>query len=98
MKKIVLIWMIMICMLAVGCTTNAEGEKAEETPLDYRAKNMLQVWHSFVSNLSGRQRKMMWLLYVLVVCALVAIVYFFCYWAGYVIGEFIANVQNGLNR
>ncbi len=74
-----------------------DGEKTEEPPLDYKAKNMLQVWNSFVSNLTGKQRKTMWLLYVLVVCVLVGIVYFFCYWAGYVIGEFIANVQNSLN-
>lgn len=74
-----------------------EGEKAAETPADYRAKNMLQVWNSFVSNLSGKQRKMIWLLYVLVVCVLVGIVYLFCYWAGYAIGELIANVQNSLN-
>ena len=74
-----------------------EGEKTEVRPVDYKAKNMLQVWNSFVSNLTGKQRKMMHLLYVLLVCVLVGVIYFFCYWAGYVVGEFAANIRDSLN-
>lgn len=72
----------------------------DETPQDnvaYKARNLLEVWNSFVSNLSGKQRKLLIVLYILLVCVCIAIVVSFIYGVGYVIGETIANIQNSLN-
>ena len=72
----------------------------DETSQDnvaYKARNLLEVWNSFVSNLSGKQRKLLIVLYILLVCACIAIVVSFIYGVGYVIGETIANIQNSLN-
>lgn len=78
-------------------TENSESTQREENKsLTYQAKNLLMVWNSFISNLSGKQRKRMRLLYVLAIAALIAILYSFCYGAGYVIGKLIANIQNSL--
>lgn len=69
----------------------------ETTTASYKAKNMLMIWNSFVSNLSDKQRKLLTVLYVLLVCVFVAIVVSFIYGVGYVIGQFIGNIQNSLN-
>ena len=75
-----------------------EDEKSEdESAVTYKSKNLLAVWNNFVSNLSLKQRKMMMFLYVVVVCACVALIYAFLYGAGYAVGEFIRNITNDLN-
>ncbi len=59
----------------------------------YEVEKMVTIWNSFVSNLSGKQRK---LLYVLIICVLTAIVLTFVYEGGYAAGQFLRNLQNGL--
>ena len=72
-------------------------ESNEDVAVSYKAKNMLMIWNSFVSNLSDKQRKLLMVLYVLLICVFVAIVVCFIYGVGYAIGQFIGNIQNGLN-
>ena len=72
-------------------------EETTQDNITYKARNILEVWNSFVSNLSGEQRKLLIVLYVLLVCVCIAIIYSFIYGVGYVIGETIANIQNSLN-
>lgn len=69
-----------------------KDENHEEASTAFQAKNMLTVWNTFLSNLSGRQRKMMLVLYGLLVCVLVLAAYNLLYEMGYIIGKFIANV------
>lgn len=69
----------------------------EDVTVSYKAKNMLLVWHSFVSNLSDKQRKWLMVLYVLLICVCVAIIVSFIYGFGYAIGQFIGNIRNDLN-
>ena len=76
--------------------TEDDGSR-EDVTVSYKAKNMLLVWNSFVSNLSSKQRKLLIVLYVLLICVCVAIVVSFLYGAGYAIGKFIGYIQNALN-
>jgi len=69
-----------------------EDENKEDATVSYEAKNILLVWNSFVSNLSGKQRKLLIVLYVLLICVYVAIVVSFVYGAGYAIGKFIGHI------
>lgn len=80
-----------------GTENVANAENKEKTSVTYQTRNLLTVWNNFISNLSGKQRKLMMLLYALVIAALIAILYSFCYGAGYVIGKLIANIQNSLH-
>lgn len=66
-------------------------------PLRYKAKDMLSVWNNFVSNLSNKQRKLLMILYILLICVCVAIVVSFIYGTGYVLGQFIGNIKNALH-
>lgn len=70
-----------------------EKQAAADTNEKYQVEKIATIWNSFVSNLSGRQRK---LLYVLVICALTAIVLTFVYEGGYAAGQFLRNLQNDL--
>ena len=63
----------------------------------YKARTLLTVWNSFVSNLSNKQRRLLMILYILLVFVCIAIVVSFIYGMGYVIGEAIAHIQNSLN-
>ncbi len=72
-------------------------ENKEDVTVSYKAKNMLMVWNSFVSNLSDKQRKLIMVLYILLICVSIAIVVSFIYGAGYAIGQFIGYIQNDLN-
>lgn len=74
-----------------------DRESEKDDSVTYKSKTLLAVWNNFVSNLSTKQRKMMMFLYVVVVCACIAVIYAFFYGAGYVIGEFIQNLTNDLN-
>ena len=74
-----------------------DEESEKDNYVTYKSKTLLAVWNSFVSNLSANQRKKMMLLYVVMVCACIAVIYAFLYGAGYVIGEFIQNLTNDLN-
>ena len=69
----------------------------EDLPMTYKTKNMLMVWNSFVSNLSDKQRKLLMLLYILLIAVLIAILGTFAYGVGYVIGKGIAHLHNTLN-
>lgn len=80
-----------------GTESADNAENKENTSVAYQTRNLLTVWNNFISNLSGKQRKLMMLLYALVIAALIAILYSFCYGAGYVIGKLIANIQNSLH-
>lgn len=74
-----------------------ENQNNKDATVAYKTKNMLTVWNCFVSNLSDRQRKLLTLLYILMICVLAAIVVSFIYGVGYAIGAFIGNIQNDLH-
>lgn len=65
-----------------------------EKQAKYRAKNLLLVWNTFVSNLTSTQRKMFIFLYILVVLTCIAIILAFVYGAGYEFGSFFYNVTH----
>lgn len=71
-----------------------EEKKEDENTTSYKAKNMVMTWNSFVSNLSAKQRKLLKLLYILLICASLAVIFSFMYGAGYVIGELVENIYN----
>ena len=69
-----------------------QNEKIDEDRVvAYKAKSMLMIWNNFVSNLSDKQRKLLLVLYVLLICVCVAIVVGFIYGVGYAIGTFLAH-------
>ena len=72
-------------------------ENKEDATVSYKAKNMLLVWNNFVSNLSGKQRKLLVAVYVLLLCVCIIVIVSFLYGAGYAIGKFIGYIQNDLN-
>lgn len=55
----------------------------------YKTKNILLVWNNFLSNLSPNQKTLFMLLYVLIICSLVALIVSVIYLGGYEIGKFI---------
>lgn len=67
-------------------------EDAENAAVAYQANNLLAIWNTFISNLSGKQRRLLMFLYALAVCVLIAAILVFLYGTGYVIGEFVGNV------
>lgn len=69
-------------------------ESVQDTAASYKAKSMLMIWNSFVSNLSFTQRKLLMVLYVLLICVCISIVITFIYGVGYVIGQTIGHLQN----
>ncbi len=69
-------------------------ETAQDTTANYNAKSLLMIWNSFVSNLSGTQRKLVMVLYALLFCVCVAIIISFVYGVGYVIGQTIGHILN----
>ena len=71
-------------------------ESNNDLEVGYRAQNMLSVWNNFISNLSDKQRKLMMILYILLICVGVAIVVTFIYGVGYAMGQFIGHIQNDL--
>lgn len=68
------------------------GEDAGKDAVAYQAKDMLAVWNTFVSNLSGRQRKWLIILYVLVICVCLAAIISFIYGVGYAVGQLIGHI------
>ncbi len=74
-----------------------DEESEKEVTVTYKSKNLLAVWNNFFSNLSAKQRKKMMFLYVIAVCACIALIYTFMYGAGYVIGQFIQNIINDMS-
>ncbi|MBP3540313.1 MAG: helix-turn-helix transcriptional regulator [Clostridia bacterium] len=73
-----------------------EEKSKEAATVSYKARNMLLIWNNFVSNLSGKQRKWLIVLYILLICVCVAMVVSFIYGVGYAIGQFIGHLQNSL--
>ena len=67
-------------------------EDAGNAAVAYQANNLQAIWNTFVSNLSGKQRRLLMILYALAVCALIAAILAFLYGAGYAIGQFVGNV------
>lgn len=55
----------------------------------YKTKNILLVWNNFLSNLSPKQKTLFMLLYVLIICSLVALIVSVIYLGGYETGKFI---------
>lgn len=55
----------------------------------YKTKNILLVWNNFLSNLSPNQKTLFLLLYILIICSLVALIVSVIYLGGYEIGKFI---------
>lgn len=72
-------------------------ENKENAITRYKAKSLFMIWNSFVSNLSDKQRKLLMVLYILLICVFGAIVITFLYGVGYAIGQLIAHINNGLN-
>ena len=70
------------------------NENTQDTNIDFKAKNMLLLWNTFISNLSGPQRRLMKILYILLVWACISIIYSFVYGASYAIGKAIAHLIN----
>lgn len=68
------------------------GKAADEAAPAYKAGDLLRVWNTFLSNLSGRQRALLLLLYGLTVCILVAVLFAFLYGGGYAIGQLIGHI------
>lgn len=67
-----------------------EKEDDDEKILEkYKTKNILLVWNNFLSNLSKKQKILFMLLYILIICALVALIISVIYLGGYEIGKFI---------
>ena len=81
-------------MRGAECNEKAQESPTSETPSEYKAKNLLTIWNTFVSNLSGRQRKLMLLLYFLIVAVCIAIIFTFLYHSGYVIGKALSHIIN----
>lgn len=71
----------------------SNGDKGH-APAAYKAKDMLAVWNTFVSNLSGKQRKLLMFLYVLAVIVFLAAIISFIYGTGYAIGRFIGHIAD----
>lgn len=68
------------------------SKDAADAAVTYKARDMLAVWNTFVSNLSGKQRRLLMVLYALAVCVLIAAIISFIYGAGYAIGQFIGHI------
>ncbi|MEE1124576.1 MAG: helix-turn-helix domain-containing protein [Acutalibacteraceae bacterium] len=81
-------------MRGVECNEKPQESAQTETQKEYKTKNLLTIWNTFVSNLSGRQRKLMLLLYFLIVALCVAVIFAFLYHFGYVIGKTLAHITN----
>lgn len=64
-------------------------ENVENVAEKYKTKNMLLVWNDFLSNLSKKQKTLFTALYILIICALVAVIVSVIYLGGYEIGKFI---------
>ena len=80
-------------MRGIEKENNEEKVTADDTgenPNDkYKTKNILLVWNNFLSNLSPNQKTLFMLLYILIICALVALIVSVIYLGGYEIGKFI---------
>ena len=64
-------------------------ENVENVAEKYKTKNMLLVWNDFLSNLSKKQKSLITALYILIICALAAVIVSVIYLGGYEIGKFI---------
>ena len=65
------------------------GDADKNSNDKYKTKNILLVWNNFLSNLSPKQKTLFMLLYVLIICSLVALIVSVIYLGGYEIGKFI---------
>ena len=82
---------------SAGPEATTETENIAGSDLNYQVNSLWMLWNDFVSNLSERQRKMLMLLYVLLVCVLICVIAHFVYGGGYAIGQFLKNLQSDLN-
>lgn len=67
------------------------GRTAGET---FRVNDLMKLWNTFVSNLNGRQKRRVLLLYILVVLVLAGVVAGLCYDAGYVAGGILYDLTH----
>ena len=71
---------------------SADSVTSEEKK--YQSEKMWAIWNTFTSNLSGTQKKMFIVLYVLVTVALLGLIGALCYGGGYVTGQFLYHLTH----
>lgn len=71
-----------------------DGESEKKDDAVYTPQNPLEVWNSFVSNLSSKQCKQLRFLLVIIVCACVSVIFAFMFGAGYIFGQLIKEIRN----
>lgn len=76
------------------CNEKPQESAPAKTHPEYKAKNLITIWNTFVSNLSGKQRKLILLLYFLIVAVCIAIIFTFLYHSGYAIGKALSYIIN----
>lgn len=69
-----------------------EHEPMPETTSSYKAENLLTIWNTFISNLTGPQKNLMLILYALITLACIGIITSCIYGAGYAVGKFIGHM------
>lgn len=72
--------------------TEEEQTKQEEAATKYTSEKMWVVWNTFTSNLTGRQKDMFVLLYVLTVIVLFAVAALSVYGLGYIFGGILYDI------
>ena len=80
-----------------GIEETEEAQDTQEANIDYKTKNMLMIWNSFISNLSNKQRNMLIILYILLVGVSIVVIVSFVYGVGYVLGQTFYHIQNDMN-
>ena len=71
---------------------SADSVTSEEKK--YQSEKMWAIWNTFTSNLSGTQKKMFIVLYVLATVALLGLIGALCYGGGYVTGQFLYHLTH----
>ncbi|MBQ9141764.1 MAG: helix-turn-helix transcriptional regulator [Lachnospiraceae bacterium] len=74
--------------------TEEEQTKQEESAKKYTSEKMWVVWNTFTSNLTGRQKDMFVLLYVLTVIVLFAVAALSVYGLGYIFGGILYDITH----
>lgn len=69
-----------------------EQEEQDEPSKKYTSEKMWVVWNTFTSNLTGRQKDMFVLLYVLTVIVLFAVAALSVYGLGYIFGGILYDI------
>ncbi|MBQ8822107.1 MAG: helix-turn-helix transcriptional regulator [Lachnospiraceae bacterium] len=75
--------------------TEEVPDVAEKTPEKYTSEKMWVVWNTFTTNLTGAQRVMFMLLYVVTVMFMMTIVVMAVHGLGYEFGRFLGKIIYG---